>query len=52
MVFGDGFTFVTSGQETVPTIWKDLITFPNIKLQETLEKDDNPELNGEWLTQG
>ena len=52
VVFDDGFTYLTSGPETTPTIWKDLITLPNNRLHVTMYKDDNPELTGEWLTQG
>ena len=51
MVFDDGFTSLISGPETTPTIWKDLITFPNNRLHVTMYKYDNPELTGEWLTQ-
>ena len=32
--------------EITPTIWKEVITFTNNKLQVTLYKDNKPEFNG------
>ena len=36
--------------EITPTIWKEVITFTNKKLQVTIENYDNLELTDEWLT--
>ena len=50
VVFDDMFSTVMSSTSEDPEVWIRLVTSSNSRIQVMLDQEDNPELEGEWLT--
>ena len=52
VVFDDSFSSVHCSSQQAPKIWEELITSPGARFEVKLDDQDEPELAGEWLSEG